>query len=95
MCLGVPGQVVSLSAAPGNPMAVVDVGGVRREVNVALLADEEVGIGTWVLVHVGFAMATMDEEEARRSLALVRELAAITGEDLTAMPEVPAAPSPP
>jgi hydrogenase expression/formation protein HypC len=64
MCLGIPGQVAEFDA--GNPdLAKVDIAGVRRTINVALLADEGLGVGDWVLIHVGFAMARIDEEEAR------------------------------
>jgi len=67
MCLGVPGQVAEFVA--DNPdLATVDIAGVRRTVNVALLVDEGLGVGDWVLIHVGFAMARIDEEEARMAL---------------------------
>jgi hydrogenase expression/formation protein HypC len=67
MCLGIPGEVVEL-VDPARHLAKVDVAGVRRNVNVELLEDEEVGPGDWVLIHVGFAMAKIDEEEARLAL---------------------------
>lgn len=66
MCLGIPGQVVELDANPH--LAKVDVAGVRRMVNVGLLEDEGIVVGDWVLIHVGFAMARIDEEEAARAL---------------------------
>lgn len=66
MCLGIPGQVVELDANPH--LAKVDVAGVRRMVNVGLLEDEGIAVGDWVLIHVGFAMARIDEEEAARAL---------------------------
>lgn len=66
MCLGIPGQVVELDANPH--LAKVDVAGVRRMVNVGLLEDEGIVVGDWVLIHVGFAMALIDEEEAARAL---------------------------
>lgn len=73
MCLGIPGQVVEL--LPENPdLATVDVNGVKRNINIGLLEAEEVRPGDWVLIHVGFAMAKMDEEEARQSLAFLEEL---------------------
>ncbi|MCB1003952.1 MAG: HypC/HybG/HupF family hydrogenase formation chaperone [Acidimicrobiales bacterium] len=72
MCLGVPGQIVERAA--GADVAVVDVSGVRRSVDVTLLADGPVAVGDWVLVHVGFALSRIDEEgairEAERRVAL-------------------------
>lgn len=77
MCLGIPGQIVELD--PDNDrVAVVDVGGVRRRVNISCIVDDTHSrascVGAWVLVHVGFAMSRIDEAEARRTLALLYEL---------------------
>ena len=67
MCLGIPGQVVERD--PDNEhLAKVDVAGVRRMINIGLLQDEGVTIGDWVLIHVGFAMSKIDEDEADRAL---------------------------
>ena len=77
MCLGIPGQIVEIVDAAGK-LAIVDVGGVRREVNVAFIVDEAHSVadcvGDWVLVHVGFAMVRIDEHEAAATLALLREM---------------------
>ena len=77
MCLGIPGQIVEVTDAERN-LAVVSVGGVRRTVNIACIVDEThpaaACLGDWVLVHVGFAMSRIDEEEAARTLALLQEL---------------------
>ena len=75
MCLGIPGQVVEW-VDPANHIAKAAVSGVRRNVSVALLADgpEAVGIGDWVLIHVGFAMSRIDEAEAEATLAFLSEL---------------------
>ena len=62
MCLGIPGQVVEF-VADNADLAKVEVAGVRRTINVALLEDEGLQLGDWVLIHVGFAMARIDEEE--------------------------------
>jgi hydrogenase expression/formation protein HypC len=64
VCLGIPGRVVELGS---GDLAKVEVAGVRRTVNVGLVADEGLVAGDWVLIHVGFAMARIDEEEARRA----------------------------
>ena len=67
MCLGIPGQVVERD--PDNEhLAKVDVAGVRRMINIGLLQDEGVTIGDWGLIHVGFAMSKIDEDEADRAL---------------------------
>ncbi|HXH95961.1 MAG TPA: HypC/HybG/HupF family hydrogenase formation chaperone [Gaiellaceae bacterium] len=68
MCLGIPGQVV---ARLDDGLARVDVSGVRRDVSVAFTP--EVEPGDWVLIHVGFALARIDEEEARATLELLAE----------------------
>ncbi len=73
MCLAIPGQILDLSD-PANPLARVEVAGVRRTVNVGLLDDA--GAGDWVLIHVGFAMSKVDEEEAQATLRLLEEMGA-------------------
>lgn len=77
MCLGIPGRVVEVTE-PELRLGIVDVGGVRRTVNLACIVDDEHPIlscvGDWVLVHVGFAMSRIDPVEAQRTLELLREL---------------------
>ena len=63
MCLGIPGQLREISEA-NRHLARVDVSGVTRVVNIGLLEDEPLVPGDWVLIHVGFAMSKIDEEEA-------------------------------
>ena len=72
MCLAIPGQVIELVDA-ANYIARVEVAGVRRNVNVGLLVDDDggVGPGDWVLIHVGFAISRVDEEEARATRELL------------------------
>jgi hydrogenase expression/formation protein HypC len=83
MCLGIPGRVVQIVNA-AEDLAIVEIGGVRRPVNIGfIVADDhpaEACVGEWVLVHVGFAMSRLDEEEAARTLALLRELDEMQGE---------------
>ena len=69
MCLAIPGQIVEV-VDESNRLATVDVVGVKRTVNVGLLGDGEQGVGPgdWVLIHVGFAMSKVDEEEAHETL---------------------------
>ncbi len=68
MCLGIPVKVMEVD----GQSAVVDVGGARREISLLLLDD--VRPGEWVILHAGFAIQKMDEEEAGKTLALLREL---------------------
>jgi hydrogenase expression/formation protein HypC len=77
MCLGIPGQIVSLDDAEAM-LATVDVCGVRRRVNLTCIINDEHSfeacLGDWVLVHVGFAMSRIDEEEAKKTLEILAEL---------------------
>lgn len=75
MCLGIPGQIVEI-VDDQNSIAKAEVSGVRRNVNIGLLSegDDAVGIGDWVLIHVGFAMSKIDEDEARQTLDFLQML---------------------
>lgn len=73
MCLGIPGQVVDILDVE-QALAKVEVSGAQRSVSLRLLDDEPVGPGDWVLVHVGFAMARIDEEEAAATLSQLEAL---------------------
>ena len=83
MCLGIPGQIVAISDVE-NMLGIVEVSGVRREIQLACIIDDqhpiESCIGDWVLVHVGFAMSRIDEAEAAQTLALLAELGDIESE---------------
>lgn len=75
MCLGIPGQIVEITDE-GRQMAMASVSGVRREVSLAPVADRPLAdlVGEWVLIHVGFAMAVIDEHEAAETLEALRGL---------------------
>jgi hydrogenase expression/formation protein HypC len=73
MCLGIPGQIVEM-VDDTNQIAKVDVSGVKRNVNVTLVRPEGIAPGDWVLIHVGFAMSKIDEQEAQITLDLLREM---------------------
>jgi hydrogenase expression/formation protein HypC len=77
MCLGIPGQIVEVTDMT-RKLALVDVAGVKRVINVACIARDEAElascVGVWVLVHVGFAMARIDAGEAQKTLDLLTEL---------------------
>ncbi len=74
MCLGIPGEVVELVDTELQ-LAKVNVGGVRRNINVGLVSDgEQVAVGDWVLIHVGFALSKIDEEEAQSTLRALEDV---------------------
>lgn len=75
MCLGIPGQVVEFLDEHEH-LARVDVSGVGRTINIGLLEDEHLEPGDWVLIHVGFAISKIDEEEARATVALLQGMGA-------------------
>ncbi|CAM5341566.1 MULTISPECIES: HypC/HybG/HupF family hydrogenase formation chaperone [Streptomyces] len=79
MCLGIPGRVLEIHDDAGLRMARVDFGGIRREV--CLSCTPEASVGSYVIVHVGFAITQIDEAEARRTLDVLRAMAgAVEGE---------------
>ncbi len=75
MCLGIPGRITAITDE-GRLMAMAAVSGVRREVNVACIAgnDLQALVGQWALIHVGFAMSLIDEDEAAKTLEALRDL---------------------
>ncbi|UCE64647.1 MAG: HypC/HybG/HupF family hydrogenase formation chaperone [Nitrospirota bacterium] len=83
MCLGIPGQIVEINSVD-NTLGMVEIGGVRREVNLTCIVDESHPpascVGEWVLVHVGFAISRIDEEEAKRTIELFAEMTDIQSE---------------
>ena len=78
MCLAIPGRIIEM--VDEASLALVDVAGVQRDVNIGLLADEGAAVGDWVLIHVGFALSKVDEEEAAATLTLLQGM----GEDYEA-----------
>jgi hydrogenase expression/formation protein HypC len=77
MCLAIPGQILEV-VDPANRIAKVDVAGVRRNVNIGLLDADGAGVGSgdWVLIHVGFALSKVDEEEALATRRLLEGMGA-------------------
>lgn len=75
MCLGIPGKIVEITDAD-RLMAMAEVSDVRREVSIACVAPQHLDelIGAWALIHVGFAMSLIDEEEAEKTLEALRGL---------------------
>jgi len=78
MCLGVPGKLIKLFETNGLPMGTVDFGGIRREACLAYVPEAE--IGDYVVIHVGFAISRLREDEALRSLAALAEIVQLEDE---------------
>ncbi|MFB2772232.1 HypC/HybG/HupF family hydrogenase formation chaperone [Pelatocladus sp. BLCC-F211] len=80
MCLGIPGQIIEITDH-NNKLAIVNVAGVKRQINIACIVDDqhspESCIGDWVLIHVGFAMNRINEQEARETLQILQEIAEV------------------
>lgn len=88
MCLAIPVRVVQVLP---DQQAIIDLGGVRKEISTALI--DEVSVGDYVILHVGYAIGKLDPEEALRTLALFGELAAAESESESEMPATEASPS--
>jgi hydrogenase expression/formation protein HypC len=73
MCLGIPGQIVDIGHDHPD-LAVVDVSGMTRDVNVGLLADENLAPGDWIVVHMGFALERLTPEQARDAIDVLRTI---------------------
>jgi hydrogenase expression/formation protein HypC len=86
MCLGIPGEVVEISV-DRTDLAMVDVSGVKRMINIGLLDENEVGPGDWVLIHVGFAMSKIDEGEARAALEFLEGIGQAYEDEMAALLE--------
>ena len=86
MCLGIPGEVIELH--PEQPdLAKVDVSGVRRLVNIGLLADDPPVPGEWVLIHVGFALSKIDEQEAAAAMQVLEGIGQAYEDEIAALKE--------
>lgn len=83
MCLGIPGQLTEFVDTHEH-LARADVSGVTRVINIGLLEDEHLQVGDWVLIHVGFAMSRIDEDEARLALASLQLMGQAYGDELEA-----------
>jgi hydrogenase expression/formation protein HypC len=73
MCLAIPGKIVEI-VDEDNRIAKVEVGGVKRNINVGMLDKEETRVGDYVLIHVGFAMSKVDEQQAHETLRILKEI---------------------
>jgi hydrogenase expression/formation protein HypC len=90
MCLGIPGQIVEIHPQLEH-LARVDVSGVGRMINIGLLEDDHIQPGDWVLIHVGFAMSKIDEEEAALALASLQMMGEMFTDEVDALMTSPSA----
>ncbi|GAA2775080.1 HypC/HybG/HupF family hydrogenase formation chaperone [Nonomuraea roseola] len=86
MCLGIPGEIVEILPDHAD-LAKVDVSGVRRAINIGLLENERLQPGDWILIHVGFALSKIDEEEARAALDFLEGIGQAYDDELAALRE--------
>jgi hydrogenase expression/formation protein HypC len=84
MCLGIPGEVVELMDDRPD-LAKVDVSGVKRAINIGLLEQETLRPGDWVLIHVGFALSKIDEDEATAALEFLEGIGQAYADELAAL----------
>ena len=86
MCLGIPGEVVEIHPEHAD-LAKVNVSGVRRMINIGLLADDPPVPGEWVLIHVGFALSKIDEAEAAAALQFLEGIGQAYADEIAALRE--------
>lgn len=84
MCLGIPGQVVELLAEHEH-LAMVDVSGVHRKINLGMLEADNIQPGDWVLIHVGFAMLKLDAEEAAQAMQSLQMMSEGMADEIEAL----------
>ena len=83
MCLGIPGKVIEIRDDAGLPMGKVDFGGVRKDACLAYIP--EVQLGDYVIIHVGFAISRVDEEEALKTLEILATMGDMVRQELATM----------
>jgi hydrogenase expression/formation protein HypC len=86
MCLGIPGEVIEILTDRPD-LARVDVSGVKRAINIGLLSEESVQPGDWVLIHVGFALSKIDEEEAKAAMEFLESIGKAYEDEIAALRE--------
>ncbi|WP_236792774.1 HypC/HybG/HupF family hydrogenase formation chaperone [Amycolatopsis sp. GM8] len=84
MCLGIPGEIVEISQDRPD-LAKVAVSGVKRTINIGLLTDDPPVPGDWILIHVGFALSKIDEDEARAAMDFLESIGKAYEDELAAL----------
>jgi len=87
VCLAIPGQIVEFLPGNNDQLALVDVVGVKRKINIGLMEDTVLEVGDYVLIHVGFAMSKVDEQEATEALAMLELMGQAFTDELQAVAE--------
>jgi hydrogenase expression/formation protein HypC len=85
VCLAIPGEVVEFVEGTEGQLALVDVVGVKRKINIGLLEEVDLAVGDWVLIHVGFAMSKIDEREAAEALSMLEMMGQTFTDELAAV----------
>jgi hydrogenase expression/formation protein HypC len=86
MCLGIPGEIIEIRETEPD-LARVDVAGVRRMVNIGLLEGQPLAVGDWILIHVGFALSKIDEQEARAAMGFLESIGQAYDDEIRALYE--------
>jgi hydrogenase expression/formation protein HypC len=87
VCLAIPGRIVEFLPGNSDQLALVDVVGVARKVNIGLMTDVQLEVGDYVLIHVGFAMSKIDEREAAEALSMLEMMGQTFADELQAVAE--------
>lgn len=86
MCLGIPGEIVEILSDKPD-LAKVDVSGVRRNINIGLITDDDPQPGDWILIHVGFALSKIDEAEAKAAMDFLEGIGQAYADEIEALME--------
>jgi hydrogenase expression/formation protein HypC len=87
VCLAIPGRIVEFLPGNGDQLALVDVVGVKRKINIGLMEDEELHVGDYILIHVGFAMSKINESEAAEAMSMLEMMGQSFEDELQAVAE--------
>lgn len=87
MCLAIPGRIVEFLPGNDDQLALVDVVGVKRKINIGLMEDEELSVGDYILIHVGFAMSKINESEAAEAMSMLEMMGQSFEDELQAVAE--------
>jgi hydrogenase expression/formation protein HypC len=87
VCLAIPGRIVEFLPGNADQLALVDVVGVKRKINIGLMEDEDLQVGDYILIHVGFAMSKVNEHEAAEALSMLEMMGQAFDEELAAVAE--------
>jgi hydrogenase expression/formation protein HypC len=87
VCLAIPGRIVEFLSGNADQLALVDVVGVKRKINIGLMEDEDLQLGDYILIHVGFAMSKINESEAAEALSMLEMMGQSFDDELRAVAE--------